>query len=458
MFNIIYNTIIFIITLCVLIIVHEYGHFYIARCFNLCIACFSLGFGPKILEFNDKYGTKYIMRLFLLGGYVKIPENNDDYNKKNIYKYKLLFYDNLSLFKRMLIILGGPIANILLAFIIYWFIFFIGYSTNKPIIHDIEYASIADTAGILPNTEIKKINNKDIVDWNSINLELNNNIINKKNVELDMQYINSKKIFHKTLKIDNKILSNNQHNNLIYKLGIIPEGIDIIPIIIKIQKKSAASQANLHVGDQILQIQKYKINNWYNFKKIISYYFNRKVIFFIKRNNKIIAINISIPNKKTALLQNNYIGIKPKIIDTQNINTNKIIYKCNLLQSLWYALNTSYLTIKIILHSLLNLFTHHNININNFRGPIYIANVVSSLFKENFKFYLYFLALISINLAIINLLPLPILDGGQLCIIVIEKIIRRKIPTYIKMIIYNLSMLLLILIMGLSFVNDYAKL
>ncbi|QJC30840.1 RIP metalloprotease RseP [Enterobacteriaceae endosymbiont of Macroplea appendiculata] len=448
------------ITLCILIIIHEYGHFYIARYFNVCITCFSLGFGPKITEFTDKYGTKYIIRLFLLGGYIKILD--DKYHpitnkiKKYIQKYKLLFYDQLSFFKKFLIILSGPIANIIFAIIIYWFVFFISLHNNKPIIKNIYYNSIADHAKLPINTEIKKINNKTVLNWDDVNIELHNIFLShQKNIVFLLKNINQPLLFEKNISINFNTL-NVYHNNFIAALGIIPEYINIIPIITSIEKHSIAAQIHLNIGDQIIKTKGSKIMNWYNLQQYLFMHNNRNIFLYIKRKNQILLMKVRLPKLKEMLLQYNYIGITPKIIYLkQNIyNTN---FKYKFLISLSMACKKIFILIRIICFSLKNLILIHNISLDHFSGPIYIGYMIGVLAKKSIISYLCFLALISINIAIMNLLPLPILDGGQLCFLICENIIKRKISLYIKILAYNISIILIIFIMGISVIHDYTK-
>ncbi|QJC31254.1 RIP metalloprotease RseP [Enterobacteriaceae endosymbiont of Macroplea mutica] len=448
------------ITLCILIIIHEYGHFYMARYFNLYIPCFSLGFGPKITEFTDKYGTKYIIRLFLLGGYIQILD--DKYHpitnkiQKHIQKYKLLFYDQLSCLKKILIILSGPIANIILAIIIYWFVFFINLHSYKPIIKHISYNSIVDHAKLPINTEIKKINNKTVLNWDEINIELHNIILkHQKNIVFLLKDINQSFLFEKKIPINYNTF-NIHHNNFITALGILPEYMNIIPIITYIEKNSIAAQAHLNVGDQIIKIKGSKIINWYNLKQYLFMHNNSNVFLYIKRKNQILLMKIHLPKLNEMLSQYNYIGIIPKIIYLKhNIYNTTYYYKFFI--SLSMACKKIFIIIKMICLSLKNLLLIHNISLEHFSGPIYIGYMIGVISKKSIMSYLCFLALISINIAIMNLLPLPILDGGQLCFLICENIIRRKISLYIKTFAYNISIILIIFIMGISVIHDYTK-
>ncbi|QJC32088.1 RIP metalloprotease RseP [Enterobacteriaceae endosymbiont of Donacia versicolorea] len=453
LFNILYNIIIFTITISSLIIVHECGHFYTARFFNIYVECFSLGFGKKIFEYNDKYGTNYIIRLIPLGGYVKMPDlikkNTLKYNFK---KYKFIFFNQLSFFKKILIILGGPFANIIFAILIYWVIFFIGFPIKKTIINEINYISIANDIGLKSNFEIKKINGVNISDWNIFNIELMKNINSNKKINLEINKINSNILIKKTLYIYKKSIKSLKEKNLIFTLGIIPKGLKIIPIINYIIPGSVAEKLKLHIGDKIINIEGKKFTNWYNFQKFIYQNNNKTIHFSINRNKK--NVNFTISPSFTKFKKIHFLGFLPKIINIKD--TSEIICKFNLFKALQKSLKKTVNLTKLIINSFINLFYNKN-NIYKLNGPISIGYIAGKLIRNSFIYYFMFLALININLSIINLFPFPILDGGQLLFLFFEKIIGKKIPYKFKKLIYNISIIILIIIMGITFINDFKQ-
>ncbi|WP_168894308.1 RIP metalloprotease RseP [Enterobacteriaceae endosymbiont of Donacia cinerea] len=449
MLSILYDIIIFIITISSLVIVHEYGHFYIARLFNIYIECFSLGFGKKIFQYRDKYGTNYILRLIPFGGYVKIPDYIHNSNIKYVKKFKLLFFDQINFLKQILIILGGPIANIIFAIIIYWIIFFIGLPIKKNIINEINYISIANLIGLKPNFEIKKINGMNINNWNFLNISLikNINTHHKINLELNSNFIKSKK-----LNIDNNFLKFSKEKNLILMLGILPKGLKINPTITYIIPGSPAEKSKLHVGDKIISVEGKKFINWYNFQKFIYKNPNKIIHINIKRKQKNIDFKILSSFRKSKKI--GFLGFLPKIINIKN--DSKSIYRLNFIKSFKKSISETFKSIKLILNSFIYLLNSKK-NIYKLNGPLSIGHIASILMRNNFIYYFMFLSLININLCIINLLPIPILDGGQLLLLIFEKIIGKKLSYKIKQIIYTISIIILIIIMGFTLINDFKQ-
>ncbi|QJC36109.1 RIP metalloprotease RseP [Enterobacteriaceae endosymbiont of Donacia cincticornis] len=445
--NILYNIIIFCITISSLIIIHEYGHFFIARCFNIYVECFSLGFGKKIFQYRDKYGTNYIIRLLPFGGYVKIPESVKKYDLKYIKKFKLLLFYQLNFFKKIFIIFAGPFANILFATFIYFIIFLIGFPIKKNIINEINFTSIGNKINLESHIEITKINKTKISNWNKLNTELIKNIHQKKEINIEFHKINSSSFQKKKLNFDKNFLSFLNEKNLITILGILPQELKIYPIINYIVPGSPAEQANLKVGDKIISIENMKFINWYNFQKIIYNSPNKIIHLNIKRKNNNINLNIFSLKRKN---NEGFLGLLPKVYK----NKNKLYfrYKINFIQALIKSLNQTFKVIKLILNNF--LFYKKNY-VSKLNGPISIGHIASILFRNSITYYFLFLAIISINLSIINLFPLPILDGGQLLFLIFEKIINKKIPNKIKQIIYIFSIITLIIIMGITFINDF---
>ncbi|WP_169785948.1 RIP metalloprotease RseP [Enterobacteriaceae endosymbiont of Donacia crassipes] len=449
MINILYNIIIFCITISSLIIIHEYGHFFIARFFNTYVECFSLGFGKKIFQYRDKYGTNYIIRLLPFGGYVKMPESVKNNNIKYIKKFKLLFFYQLNFFKQILIILAGPFANIFFAIFIYFIIFLIGLPIKKNIINEINYMSVGNLINLESNIEIKKINNTKISNWNKLNIKLIKNIRQKNKINIEFHKINSSLIKKKELNFDKNFLSFINEKNLITILGILPQELKIYPIINYIIPGSPAEKANLKIGDKIISIENIKFINWYNFQKIIYNNPNKIIHLNIKRKNNNINLNILSLTKKNHV---GFLGFLPKV----DRNKNKLYfqYKINFTKALIKSLNQTFKIVKLILNTF--LFYNKN-NISKLSGPISIGHIASILFRNKILYYFVFLAIISINLSIINLFPLPILDGGQLLFLIFEKIINKKIPNKIKQLIYIFSIITLIIIMGIAFINDFHR-
>ncbi|QJC37749.1 RIP metalloprotease RseP [Enterobacteriaceae endosymbiont of Donacia bicoloricornis] len=452
LFSILYDIIIFIITISSLIIIHEYGHFYIARLFNIYIECFSIGFGKKIFQYRDKYGTNYVLRLIPLGGYIKMPSIINDNDKKYTKKFKLLFFKKINFFKQLLIILGGPIANIILAILIYWIIFFIGLPIKKNIINEINYVSIANIVGLKPNSEIRKINNKNINNWNVLNSKLNQftNLNNEINIEINKNNFNF--IQNKKLNIDKNFIRFSKEKNLILMLGIIPKGLKINPVITYIIPGSPADKSKLHIGDRILSIEGKKFIYWYNFQKLIYNNPNRFIHIKIKRKQKNMNFVILTSVRKSKKI--GFLGFLPQVIRVKDTSTS--IYKLNLIESLKKSISETLKSIKLILNSLFFLLKNKK-NFYKLNGPISIGHIASILIRNNFIYYFMFFSLININLGIINLLPIPILDGGQLLFLIYEKIIGKKIPYKIKQLIYTISIIILTIIMGFTFINDFKQ-
>ncbi|WP_169780403.1 RIP metalloprotease RseP, partial [Enterobacteriaceae endosymbiont of Donacia piscatrix] len=338
---------------------------------------------------------------------------------------------------------------ILFATFIYFIVFLIGLPIKKNIISEINYISVGNLINLKSDIEIKKINDIKVNNWNKLNIELINNIHQKNKINIEFHKINSSFIENKRLNFDKNFLSFLNEKNLITILGILPQELKIYPIISYIIPGSPAERANLKIGDKIIKIENIKFINWYNFQKIIYNNPNKIIHLNIKRNNNYINLNILSLVRKNNI---GFLGFLPRV----DKNKNKLYfqYKMNFIQALIKSLNQTIKVIKLIFNSFSFLFYDKN-NISKLNGPISVGYIASILFRNNIFYYFMFLAMININLSIINLFPLPILDGGQLLFLIFEKIINKKISNKIKQIIYIFSIIILMIIMGITFINDF---
>ncbi|URJ25343.1 RIP metalloprotease RseP [Candidatus Blochmannia ocreatus (nom. nud.)] len=459
-----WNLITFILTLSILITIHEYGHFLAARFLNVKIEKFSIGFGPVLWSWKDqKKDTEYAISAILFGGYIKLFDAPKSINKQYTQKYNNTF-NSKKTWEKIIIIVAGPIMNFLLSIILYIIIFIIGTPTHKPIIQSIIPDSIADQSGLLSNLEIQSINNVHTHNWDAIRLEILNNI-GKKNIVISTIEIcqNNTNIKTYTLNIPDNWFNKsiNYINDPVISLGIVPIDTYIIPTIFKIRPNSAAQQSGLKIGDKIIKINEQTITNWESVIKIIKNNLTNNLNITIARENKTINLNLNLQSNKIHCIHPNtieeIIGFIPKVISKPTKNfllKNKYGYFDAILHSCKKVWKLIYFTINTLFQAILG-----NINIIQLiGGPISIAQKAGETAKYGFIYYLMFLSVISINLGIINLLPFPSLDGGHLFFLIIEKIIGKLIPKKIKHFIHIIGYIILMSVISIALFNDINKL
>ncbi|WWP02307.1 MAG: sigma E protease regulator RseP [Candidatus Dasytiphilus stammeri] len=431
--NILWSLIFFIITISILTTVHEYGHFFIAKFSGVHIQSFSIGFGKELFSWYDKFGTKYIIAMIPLGGFVKITDNS-------ILPEKTFFL------QRAAIISAGPIANFIFAILVYWLLFVIGIPSIRPIVSDVKQGSIAFKAGIRPGMEFKAINNVKIYDWNDVRMALSSKIGDCINIRV--LPIKSSHEITKLINLHNWYLDLANEDPII-SLGIYPYYFKIEPILVNIQADSPASKAGLKIGDTILKVNGQYFNRWKDFIKIVNDNQNKKIKFLIKREYCIFTVKIKPNLSKTKY--KNIIGVMPRI---KLFDKYQIVRKYNPFTAFFLS------TKKIIQLLIFNLNIIKKIIlgkiqiINIIHGPISIAQTAKKSAEYGLIYYFIFLALISINIGIVNLLPLPILDGGHLLFLILENILTPILYNIIYNICYRIGIFSLFLLMVMALFND----
>ena len=237
----------FFILICVLVFVHEYGHFWAARRCGVKVIRFSIGFGKVLYKKTDKQGTEFAFSLIPLGGYVQMYNDEPEFNGQ---AHQSLAQKSIA--QRAFIIFAGPLANFLFALMAYWLIFVNGLPTVKPVIAEVSANSIAATAQLPEDLEITEIAGSPVRDWNDATLALLSEVGHKK-VSLAGHLIDDANLQHFELDLSHWQIDNTKENPLT-SIGIRPKGNKITSVIKKVETDSAAEKAGLKAGDNILAV------------------------------------------------------------------------------------------------------------------------------------------------------------------------------------------------------------
>lgn len=454
MLHFLYSFIVFIIALGILITVHEFGHFLLARCCGVTVERFSIGFGRALWRKCDKRATEYVIAAIPLGGYVKMLDEQTDTVLPERLKET---FNNKTIWQRAIIIVAGPAFNFLFAIFIYWLVFMIGMPSYRPIIGDIIPHSIVAKAEILPGMELKSIDDIKIFDWDTVRLQLISKVGNSK-IRLGVASFGSSHIEEKTLDLRSWSFEPNKQDPII-TLGIIPLGLRIEPVLAEIQPGSAAMKAGLKAGDKIIKVDGQQVNSWYLLMMKIRDNPGRVLKVTVEQQGRILDVNLTpdvkLVNKDEDELEG-FAGMIPKVTHFSP-DEYKTVRQLGLLQALTHASKKTWYLMQLTISMLAKLVIG-DINLNIISGPISIAQGAGMSAEYGLIYYLMFLALISINLGIINLFPLPMLDGGRLLFLLIEKIKGRPVSEKIRDVSYRIGWILLMLLMGLALFNDFARL
>ena len=456
MSSILISLISIIILLGVIIGIHELGHFLAARKFNVHVIRFKIGFGKTLVSRFDKRGTEFSIGLLPLGGYVQmLGEDNPIQGKdSDLDNYsEEISYPQASLGARAIITAAGPIANFVLAVIAYFLIFMIGVKDLVPIVGAVNDDSLAMQAGIEVGDRIVSIDNKEVVSLKDLNTllalrigETGSILVNYKKPNSDLKYSESVNI--------EDWLSSELDQSIISSFGILPF---IPPIVSSVQVGSPADKSGIESGDQIIRVGDNVIRTWYELVEEISSIPDKETSLTIKRNGTSFSVSASIGSVQDEL------GMKIGRIGIARISSNEempdeflVIIKKGPIESFVLGIKETYNFTVLILDSIGKMITG-SISAENIGGPIQIAVLSGSAAKAGLVSFISMIALLSINLGLINLLPVPILDGGQLVLIAAEKIKGSPLSEGFVEFAYRIGLLLVIGLMAFAVFNDITR-
>lgn len=444
----------FIVALGVLITVHEFGHFWMARRCGVTVERVSIGFGRALWRQHDKRGTEYLIAAIPLGGYVKMLDERVD---TVVPERRHEAFNHKTVWQRAGIIAAGPMFNFLFAIFAYWLVFLIGVPSYRPVISEIAPNSIAAQAEISPGMELKSIDGIETPDWNSVRFQLINKIGENK-ITLCVAPFGSTHSEQKTLDLRSWQFELNKQDAIV-ALGIIPIGPRIEPVLAEVQQGSAAMKAGLQAGDRIVKVEDQPVAEWQVFVTQVRDNPGRPLQVNIERKRN--ALNITLRPDSKAVGKGKlkgvegFAGVVPTIIPLPT--KYKTVRQYTPLPALVRAGEKTYQLMRLTVSMLGKLITG-DVKLNNLSGPISIAQGARISAEYGLIYYLMFLALISVNLGIINLFPLPMLDGGHLLFLAIEKLNRGSLSERVQNFSYRIGLILLILLMGLALFNDFSRL
>ncbi len=443
----------FFIAIGILVTFHEYGHFIVARMFNVTVLNFSIGFGKSIYKYQPtKSNTEYSIGLIPLGGYVKMLESEEleKIDKKNDSYDEKYCFDKQKVWKRFLIVAAGPIFNLILAFIFFVFVHMSGMNGLKPLIDSVD--NIDDPIFLGDSiVEIIQVNNTNTRRWQDVRVEVLNVIVEgEKEIDLLISSSNGNK---KTITIDvNKDILK-KDGDVIKNIGIIPMNPELSTTVSYVQDNSPASLAGFQINDEIVSIDGSPVKNWNEYVEIIHKNPGSILQVGIKRDNRIIDLILVPSSKEMNGKKIGFAGISPS---RENLDIYRVNVKYDFLDSInkSISLTTDYtvLTLKMIV----KLFTGQA-NVNNLSGPLSIAEFSGKSLSMGLVYFVYLMAILSISLGVLNLLPIPLLDGGHLVYYTIEMISGKQVPIKIQLIAQQIGIIILFGIMLLAFYNDFLR-
>ncbi|MDU5473747.1 MULTISPECIES: sigma E protease regulator RseP [Pantoea] len=449
MLSILWSFVAFIIALGVLITVHEFGHFWVARRCGVRVERFSIGFGKALWKRRDKQGTEYVIALIPLGGYVKMLDERVESVPAEL---RHQAFNNKAIWQRASIIAAGPVANFIFAVFAYWVVFIHGVPGVRPVVGEIVNGSVAAQAQIVSGMELKAVDGIETPDWDAVRMALIGKIGDAQTV-LTVSRFGEEATQQKAVDLRNWQFEPDKEDPVV-ALGIRPRGPQIETTLAEVQADSPASVAGLQAGDRIVKVDGQPLTQWQSFVMQVRDNPGKEMVLDVNRNGETVQLHLT-PEARPGAKAEGFAGVIPRVVPLPEAY--KTVRQYGAFDAVGEASAKTWQLMKLTVSMLGKLITG-DVKLNNLSGPISIAQGAGLSAEYGMIYYLMFLALISVNLGIINLFPLPVLDGGHLLFLAIEKIKGGPVSERVQDFSYRIGSILLVLLMGLALFNDFSRL
>jgi len=433
------------------VIIHECGHFFVARWMGVRVLRFSIGFGKALWSTTTKSGTEFVIALLPLGGYVRMLGEGDDAAPEDLVRYA---YNHKPILARMAIVLAGPMMNFLLAILLFWVIFLSGVTHVTPTVGQVLPNSIAAKSGLHSGDVIQKIDAHATPNWQRVMMAFIARVGDQSDLHMRVLPKGSTQPKSLTLSLKNWVVPQSQ-SGFFKSLGIVPFRPKFPTIVGQITRASPAEKGRLKQGDKILAVNGMKQDDMLSIIKIIQSHPGKSIRLTISRDGKLSYLDIIPGTKKQNDKAVGYLGF---MVTAPTWPAHMISKQSYSLWSAWAPAVKRTWALLTFNANVLYKMIFGKISLRTLGGPITIFHVAGKASQHNYRVYLGFVAFISVTLGFINLLPIPGLDGGHFFFQVIEAIFRRPIPERIQVICVKIGILLLILLMLQATFNDITRL
>ncbi len=443
----------FLVAICILVPVHEFGHFYAMRRFGVKVLRFSVGFGHRIFTCKDSQGTEFALSAIPLGGYVKpLDERNGDVAEEE----RELTLGAKTVWQRIIIYAAGPVANFVLAVFFYWFILVIkGTTSYSPVIGKVEPESLAAQAGLVSGQEIIAIDGEATPTRKAVAMSLLGRLGESGAIRFTSKYPDSNLQYESEAQLDGW-LRGAESPDPIAGLGIQFYYPPIPKVIDQVLPASAAAKAGFESGDTLLMMDGEDVASWEAWVALVRDRPNTLIDVVVDRGGE--RVDIMLVPEAVSGADGETIGRAGVSVQLPRLPEEMVRrYEYNPLTALTSGLKETWDSSVFVLVSMKKL-VFGEISTKNLSGPIGIAKVAASHAEHGFWAFLSFLAHLSIVLGVLNLLPIPILDGGHIVFCLIEWVKGSPVSQEVQAWSLNVGIIMLFGVMVIAFYNDILRL
>lgn len=450
--SLIYTLFYFLIAIGVLVSFHEYGHFLVARILGVRVLRFSVGFGKVLWRYQKTpVSTEYVIAAIPLGGYVKML----DENVEPVQQSELPFaFNRQPLWARVAIVAAGPLFNLILAVLLYWAVFFIGDIGIRPVIAEPEPATIAARAGFTERDEIISVDNKLTPTWSEAMGTLFSSSLSGGGTIAVKVIADSGESVTKFIDLPKE--QETDPKKYYQALGLSLWSPTIAPVIGKLVPEGPAEMAGLRVDDLIVSVDGVAITTWMDVVDWVQKSPGQRILLVIERGGVVMDLAITPDRIESDSGAQGKIGASAKV-SAALIKSMRVEYTLPPLEGFLRACDKTYqfsmATVKMI-----GFMIAGTASVDNLSGPITIAQYAGQSADLGLVHFLKFLAVISVSLGILNLLPIPVLDGGHLMFYAIEAIKGSPVSDRVQIIFQQFGFVILLSLMALAVLLDLQRL
>jgi regulator of sigma E protease len=480
----VFDVIAMLVTLGILVTFHEYGHFWVARKCGVKVEKFSIGFGKPLLRWRGKKkvfgsttklstetqtadfdndeeeGTEFVIAALPLGGYVKMLGEQDSDIPEN---QKQFAFNHKTLSQRAAIVAAGPAANFLLAILLYWVMFMNGVSDFAPIVGNIENTSLAGFAGMEYGDEIIAVDNKETRTWQEVRKQLLDRLGESGDLQMTLLKAGSTQTQEITIPLQSWLLGATEPD-VVNSLGMTPVFMDIPPRIGELVSGGRALAAGFEKGDLVLAADEQLVTSWEEWIGVIRENPEKNLSISVDRRGQVVDLILrpgirmdesNNPELDSQGRTQGYIGagVELPVLAEDMIRDIQFSPVAAFGEAVSETWENSIFVLVAIKKMIIGLMS-----VNNISGPITIAKIAGDSASDGLEYFIGFLAILSISLGVMNLLPIPVLDGGHLFYYAIEAVTRKPLPEYVQEMGMRFGLLIIAGIMIIAFYNDINRL
>ncbi len=438
----------FVLTLSLLVVFHEFGHFWVARAFGVKVLRFSVGFGkPLWLTHFGPDNTEFVIAAVPLGGYVKmLDEREGDVAGDELGRA----FNRQPIAVRTAIVVAGPLFNFIFAVFAFWGMFVIGLSGLKPVVGEVRTGSIAQLAGVVEGLEITAVDSRPTKIWTTVVDALVEAVIDGRKATIRVREDDMERSL--TLNLTSLSIDALGERDLLGTIGVGVKRYRLPPVVGKVQSGLPADRAGMMAGDRIVAADGQAVEDWQQWIDMVRAHPMRTMAVTIERNNHTLTLALTPDSRASDDGITGFIGAANQLLEDMFARESYAMAPA-FLKGVGKTWDMSWLTLRMIGRMITG-----QASVKNLSGPISIAQYAGRSAERGMATFLWFLGVVSVSLGVLNLLPIPLLDGGHLLYYAVELLTGGAVSESLQAIGQQIGVALLLGLTILVFYNDIVRL